>query len=235
MAALLNLILYLLAQVISQGLWCSNSSCSTCLEGFNYKNLMCLSKCPTGYITNSSICQYNYTYFLFNFEPGLPLALNAKSVNVFNHPQGLEFRDKSRLSPIMTKDRGLYFANSSRLISNTSWILAPDFSFCFSLKIVTNGTIFQVGENNKTYLRVYGDSKSFSVQVLFNTSLGNKTETFNIDHIDGWFTGCFIGYQQMTYFRANFNRNITIFLNYEFRGQVDGLVYSFGGENGTSF
>ena len=75
---------------------------------------------PTGYTARSGNCELIGSLALFNFTPGLFLPFNSKSVDVFHHPQRLEFRNQSRLSPIMTKDRGLYFVNSSQLFSNSS-------------------------------------------------------------------------------------------------------------------
>ena len=86
MTTLLNLILI---PLFSQGLWCSNSACSTCLQGYKYKNFMCISNCPTGYTASSGNCELIGSLALFNFTPGLSLPFNAKSVDVFHHPQGL--------------------------------------------------------------------------------------------------------------------------------------------------
>ena len=196
---------------------------------------MCLSNCPTGYIANSGICELIGSLTLFNFTSGLSLPFNAKSIDVFHHPQGLEFRDQSRLSPIMTKDRGLYFANSSQLVSNTSWILAPDFTICFGLRIISKGIIFQVSGNGQTFLKVYGDDSSFSSEVLLYTTFGNKTETISNIHNNRWFSACLTGYQQKSGYTLNINGKSVVLSNYEFRSQGFDLVFSFGGAYGTSF
>ena len=234
MVAIGIVILILLSQVSSQRLWCSNSSCTSCLQGYLYFNFMCISKCPSGYAFSSGLCRENSSIILFSFTPGLPLEFNSRSVDKFHHPLGLEFKDPGRQSPIMTKDRGLYFTNSSQLVSNTSWILGPYFSICLSVNIKKKGIIFQILDDDQIIFSISGDQTSFTAEIFFYNLGFNKTEKRTASHEDAWASVCMMIGSYPYGVRWTFGKTYDL-KNYEFRGQIEGLKYSFGERNGTAF
>ena len=176
MICLLSLFLIRLAVVYAQGLWCSSSNCSSCLEGYLYRSHKCLALCPSGYSQINKICSKTSFCNFFTFTTGIPLAFDAKNVESFIHPQGLEFRDSGKKSPIMTKDRGLYFDKTSSLVSKISWIISPDFVFGICYKIINPGIIFRMTSGISTILELSETLTIKNFNFLFYLNGINKTE-----------------------------------------------------------
>ena len=218
----------------SQGLWCSDLTCTSCLQGYKFQNLMCISICPTGYQLSGNNC-YATSTSIYMFTAGFPLPFNAKSVLMFSSPKGVEFNDTERLSPIMTKDRGLYFAQSSQLVSNTSWILAPDYNFVICVKLINPGIIFQVTSNNQTVVEISGTKTSLTGLFTLYSAGVNKTLSFSNGYSGGWATVSLFCDQQVGKVYVSFYGRENYFDGYESRNQMKDMVYSFGGTNQTSF
>ena len=171
--------------VISQGLWCSSSNCSSCTQGFLYLSHKCLATCPTGYPEINKTCSTPTSLILFSFTSGIPLPFNAASIGPFIHPQGLEFRDQGKKSPIMTKERGLYFSKTSVLISNTSWILAPDFRLHISFRLISPGVIFEATSGVNKFFEFFGNITSLTAGINYYVNGVNKTEYITTSYTAG--------------------------------------------------
>ena len=110
----------LLIVLVSSSYNCLYSNCTVCISGYMYNSVGCLDLCPSTFqlnnITNN--CISNVPQLLFHLSFGLFHDFSASSIFPFNHPLGLPFSDSQRLSPIPTKERGFYFAQTSQLISS---------------------------------------------------------------------------------------------------------------------
>ena len=151
MLRLLNLLSISLASVFD----CSDSSCSLFLSGYLY-SYTCLLLCPTGFnqATAPSICTSSGSLNIFDINFLDFSVFTATTIDLYSHPNGLQFNDAARLSPIPTKYMGFYFTNTSKLISTTRLIPGPDLTLRFCIKILTNGTIFQIREGSYTIINI---------------------------------------------------------------------------------
>ena len=219
----------------SQGLWCLDSSCTSCTQGYLYRNHKCLALCPTGYTTSGKICNESSSTLLFSMTTGIPLAFNSRSVNFFYHPSGLEFRDPGKLSPIMTKDRGLYFTSQSTLVSNTSWILSPNFVISYSLRVINEGVVFKITHGNQVILELSASPTTFSSKIFVYSSSLNTTVNLNTIHLDQWVILNFYVNQLSSVLRVIINDKDLYLDKYEFRSQIKSLKYTFGDSTSYSF
>ena len=112
-------ILSLLFAIGLGNLYCATSACTSCISGYFLFGTSCMAICPTGYYQNSTSNQCaalaSQDVFYINFFEFLEY--NATSIGNFSHPQNLPFIDQGKASPIPTRERGFYFANTSTLNS----------------------------------------------------------------------------------------------------------------------
>ena len=133
---------------------CSDSVCNSCTSGFNLLSTSCLIYCPTGYSISGNSCKPNQNLDLFVLNFLLARNYSAKSIGNFIHPQLLTFNGLNGEAPMATFDRGFYFTDKTQLVSDTSWVVSPNFCFSITFKAFADGTIFQIKDGNKNYLQI---------------------------------------------------------------------------------
>ena len=125
----------LLLTLIQANINCEDISCRICLEGNNYQSKSCLSLCPSSFITQNKTCFSTDFQILFSIDITGYSNFSSSSIEMFTHPSNEPFDRSNKIVPLLTKDRGLYFTNISYLVSNQSWILAPDFSILINFRV----------------------------------------------------------------------------------------------------
>lgn len=130
--------------------------------------------CPTSYNIIDSSCIASLSTQLFYLDFSQFYTLNAISINGFSHPKGVDFIDSGRESPIPTKERGFYFVNTSRLVADESYTLAPDHSIAFLIKAFETGTVIEI-VNNWTLFKI--EVFNGYVEVMWNLSSNYYNET----------------------------------------------------------
>ena len=101
---------------------CLYSNCTACESGYLFNSVGCLDLCPSTYTLNTATnnCTASTSQNLFYMSFNSFQNFTASSIPPFSHPLGLPFNDPQRLSPIPTKERGFYFASTSKLVSSIS-------------------------------------------------------------------------------------------------------------------
>jgi hypothetical protein len=116
---------------------CLDQGCKRCQEGFfSYLDKLCIEKCPFGYLTEGSFCvdrKGNKNLFDGRFY-------NVKNftdteASGFKTINGLKFSDSARLTPLPTKERGLYFGKWSVMQKEGREVLGPDFTVSFIIRL----------------------------------------------------------------------------------------------------
>ena len=144
--------------VTSQGSCSLNQTyaCNSCTKSYAYGSTdCCIGICPTGFALDSSgkeCSLLGLSYLLFDTDFTQALDLTTSSIGSFNTPTGTSFL--SLRSPVQTKDRGMYFPESSHLTLNNSYIPAPDFTMLMWIRPLNYGTIFSIiGSTNYFILK----------------------------------------------------------------------------------
>lgn len=217
---------------------CVDVSCSGCITGYHYKEYSCLDICPTGYIQNTSpnTCVASSSQDLFLIRFASSLILTESIIDNFSHPRGERFNNPNELSPLPTKDRGFYFANTSSLVSIQNWVLAPDFSLKFSIILLGDGVIFEAISGEITYFQLKFESGELLAS--WNLTSASFSKVFSVSA--GYYSS---SWTEISLFSKQEDGNLTISLNgftktligFEFRSQVPDLIFYIGASNRTSF
>ena len=232
---LLSYLIVLLFVLSQANLHCTNIYCKTCTKFYNYRNISCLEYCPTGYKLNGTYCQPSGDDILFSINFMSYRKFNTNSIEYFSHPNKYNFNNLTKVTPVVTIDRGFYFFSSSFLVSNTSWILAPDFCIGIFLKVITPGLILQIKDNFNNYFSLsYG--ASFEIDYLY----WNSTDMFHQKHnfagyFQNWLMIHFriVQYQGSIYVSAH--EVYSFFHQREFRMDSNQSLVWIGDSNNLSF
>ena len=221
----------------NSNLYCADSQCKTCLEGYNYKNISCLSICPTGFqLVSNSSCILNSSTILFSSNFYTATSFAATSIFNFTHPLSIPFNDSRKLTPVPTKSQGLLFRNTSGLIFKSNLTLAPDFCFSIHIKVLSDGIIFKACKDliNFIVLRMIDSfyilevnltQKNIPTIVSFNSSIKGYT----------WFSLRFILNQNLDNVTIQSNIVSKSFIGLEFRVSLTDLDFILGSFNNDSF
>jgi hypothetical protein len=153
-------------------------------------------------------------------------------VDVFHHPEGLPFSDQNKRSPIPTKERGFYFTKTSRLKTDSHWVLAPLFSIDFIIRISGDGTVLKVKYLQKSIIHFYSQNGKFIVEILLFHDLNEELKRFSMNfNSNQWFhpaLRCLLDFDKTT-----ISFNLIQYLNsFEFFTFPD-LEYELGSENSS--
>jgi hypothetical protein len=215
---------------------CTDSSCSSCSSGYLYNSLCCPPQCPTGYSSSSAICIAGPSQNLFSIQFFSFTAFTATEIQGFTHPLGLPFNDAGKGSAVPTKDRGFYFVSTSRLVSTTSWVPGPDLTLRFGTKCKSAGTIFEIADNSNSYFKLYCDSSAFYANWILEASGSTATVQISVGNTGFFAFFILIGNQLSELFTLSFGSVLRSFPTSEFKAQLSGLNFCFGGcAAGTSF
>ncbi|OMJ79755.1 hypothetical protein SteCoe_20141 [Stentor coeruleus] len=221
-------------------LYCSDSYCSYCTQGFLYNYVSCLPMCPNGYDEDLSLysCEEQDDTTVFKESFPSTTKWNTFETTYFMHPEGLTFDDPNKLSPIPTFDRGFYFEQTSRLVSINSFVPGPDFRIGLVVKIISDGTIVEIKDSTKTYAKAYLNNGILTFQILFTDENGQQS-IFTYNQIfsgDYWDKHTFEIYQQLDYITIKISDD-EFTINYqEFRCESTSVYFYIGGStSGTSF
>ena len=218
---------------------CGDSSCSYCISGYLYNKISCLPLCPTGYTQTSSpntcIASSSQSVFSLNFFGFRHFS--ATAIDNFQHPLGLSLQDQSRTSPIPTNERGFYFQSSSQLVSNVNYILGPDLTFRFCLRIKSDGTIFEATSGGIIYFKIYALSGIVTAEWYLASSSASSIHIINLyTYTTGWSCSFLYSSQASGQFSMTISSTTTTLSGLEFRGQVSNMLMYFGGStSGLSF
>ena len=102
------------------GIWCGNNECTFCLNGYSFESSMCIAQCPTDYLVSESPkkCDRYGSMYIIDIDLANPYNFNTSTIGGFSSVDGQPFLSNPQVSPIITKDRGLFFNETSQLISN---------------------------------------------------------------------------------------------------------------------
>ena len=180
--------------------------------------------CPTGYYQNSTSNQCaalaSQDVFYINFFEFLEY--NATSIGNFSHPQNLPFIDQGKASPIPTRERGFYFANTSTLNSTVPWVFSPTFYFRINFNIQSDGVMFTIFINNTAFMVFESISWNPTLKILLvNTSSPTlEAQVWNLPGISscyGWKSIGVYSTQQKTSIFINNNQWTMYPSGFEFR------------------
>ena len=225
-------------QVANSNLFCGSSPCSSCLQGYAYKNISCVPLCPTGFTLSSGNCvQTQNPPRIFNLEFDYFTDLSASCIDQFCHPLNKSFIDSNRFSPIPTLMKGFYFEPTSGLKSSYSSIPGPDFSYGIYIRTFSPGSIFQILEESKVYFSLITSQDEFVIRVLLTSS----------DNSDFYYEQRGLNNNIWTQIRFNiksYENLIRLYSslfdfyylkNHEFRAQVPNLQFIYGSLNNAGF
>ncbi|OMJ79754.1 hypothetical protein SteCoe_20140 [Stentor coeruleus] len=223
-------------------LYCSDSYCSYCTQGFLYNSASCLSICPSGYSENLSsyTCEEQSSSIIFKEAFISITKWNTFETTYFMHPEGLNFDDPNKLSPIPTFDRGFYFEHTSRLVSINSFVPSPSFSICTIIKMISDGTIVEIKDSTTTYVKIYLENGILTLEILLTESNQQQnifTYYFDASNsINYWEEHSFKIYQSLNYIEI-FLSDAQYTIDYkEFRCESTSVYFYIGGStSGTSF
>ena len=217
-------------------LYCTDSSCTSCISNYVLLESSCLSVCPTGYdlVQASNSCQVSSSAELFYLAFYRFLQFTASSIGDFQNSSGLSFNDSSQSSPIPTKDRGFYFPKGSQLYSTTSWIIAPSFSLSLYINILEDGEILKFKINNTTIIKLKSISGVLNFSALYTDCSSNKQYIKSI-----YYTYTSNWNYLVIYHNQKNNSNYILFNNvvatpsaYEFRADSDAIAVIGGSFKG---
>ena len=233
------LVSLLIIKLCFSNLYCADSSCSSCTSGYLYNTYSCLPICPTGFTQVSNQCTASSSltvFYVYFWDFG---NYGASSIGSFSHPLGSLFSNSNHLSPIPTKDRGFYFATTSSLVSTANWILAPDFTLRFAIKILTDGIVFQAVSGSTTYLNIYAASGFMTMAWYLTSNTSPSTTSTNTLQTtlaySTWFLLILTTSQSSGAFTMTIAGTTSTVAGYEFRGQISGMQFYIGASSGTSF
>ena len=224
----------------SSNINCADSSCSSCTTGYLYNSLSCLPLCPTGFIQTSSpnTCTASSSQSLFYLNFWEFRQFGVSSIGNFQHPGGLLFDDSQHLTPIPTNERGFYFASTSRLVSTSSYVLGPDLTLRFCIRIKADGTIFEASSGGISYFKLAAVSGTVTAYWYLTSTSGSAGHSLSLyAYQTYWATAVFNSAQASGTFTMNMpGYSTTTISGFEFRGQYSNMLYYFGGvTSGDSF
>ena len=154
--------------VCESGIWCGNNECSYCLNGYRFYTALCLAQCPTGYTENEleKRCIQTGSLLLSDMHFMNPYSFDTTSIGGFSTSDGLPFTSDSNNSPIITKDRGLYFSKNSTMIANPGWVLSPLTRVSYYIRVFQPGKFFEVLYKNLTLMSVYSNMNTINHSFL---------------------------------------------------------------------
>ena len=144
------------ASIIQECFPDSTYICSGCTQSLffpPFSSSICVGACPSGYLLDSSTatCTLQTSQLLFNTDFSLPTSLSSSSIGDFL-AQSTDFQTAG--GPVLSKDRGMYFAQNTYLSLDTSPTPAPSLVILMWVRVGTAGTIFDI----------QGDSGYFTIQ-----------------------------------------------------------------------
>ncbi|OMJ94770.1 hypothetical protein SteCoe_1949 [Stentor coeruleus] len=236
MLAVLLAVLSFIGQ--SANIYCSDSLCTSCIQGILYNKTSCLSLCPSLYSKSEfsiscipegnlnlfDMFFYNFTFFSsFQIGPFYPFHL-------------LSFEDGISDGPIPTKERGFYFSENSALVSDRNYMPAPDFTMRIAFLVKNPGTVFRVTKKGLDFVKIEAGDTNLQLSCYLTSQTANQTKilTYPSDK-NTWeyFTIYFSqGGDEITI--GSHKQTSTTFKNFEFRPQDDGIQFIIG-DYGLSF
>ena len=233
-------LILLIAIATSSNLYCADSVCSSCTSGYLYNTYSCLPLCPTGFTQSSNQCtaSSSLSVFYLNFWDFGNYA--ATSIGSFNHPSGLSFSDSGQGSPIPTKERGFYFASTSRLKSTANWIFAPDFTLRLAIKIINDGVVFITRISDTVYTEIAASAGLLAANWYLTSNSSPSTLTTASHSMSftysSWFLLILSTSQSSGSFTITMNGVSTTTSGFEFRGQITPMKFYIGSSvSGISF
>ena len=221
-------------QFTESNLYCI-SDCKSCLSGFNYLYMSCLSICPSGFLLTGSECKVDLSQDLFRTDFTKPQVFVSKSIDNFYHPSGNSFNDLSKTTPVSTPDRGFYFHSTSYLISNTSWVLAPNFCLSIIFRPLGQGIIFQISDGLKNFISI---SYTTSILIQFYYHNGTHENQQKNEFLADPYWNMFVFRHEQkaggTVFVSNPGWN-DFYNNREFRMDSNNAKFIIGESNGSTF
>ena len=213
---------------------CLANPCVSCSSGYNFQSVSCLPICPAGFAIAGNKCNPGQSQDLFNINFISFRNFDASSIVSFSHPKMYKFSNETRVTPIPTIDRGFYFFSSYYLISNTSWVLSPRFCIGIYYKALNPGILFQVSDDERSYLSVI---YNVTLQIWVNTTNGTHyfNQVYSFSYNNQWAMNTFWFRQQNNYFQIyGFGRDELTFYR-EFRMETTDAKFSIGASNNSSF
>ena len=217
------LFLVIIPYLVSGNLFCTDSSCTSCIPPYILGCYQCLSFCPSGYSENTTDCVFSKTAIIsINFLQDINFT--SSTIQGYETPQGISFSDSTRNAPIPTLDRGFYFNSNSQLLATNPISTGHEFSIILSLHILQPGTILDLVDSaNTSYITVVADAQEIKVTWLLLNSSTNETFSYSIStsYASHWINYTIIHFQENGYIRLfNFYSEEYLY-DCEFRGDTD--------------
>ena len=213
---------------------CTSNDCSTCSSDYLQCESSCLKICPSGYIQSGEKCKSNANSYFFNLNLASFTNFSMLPISPFSHPNISKFSNTLQGTPIPTIDRGYYFYSNSYLVSNTSWVVGPKFTFQIYMRVIKPGLIFIVKDDSITYFTL-----SYNGSYIFSFYLADESQNYLVSrsypYDNNWISVAFVFYQYSNYYKVWINELIYSEKNKEFRMDSDNAKYYMGFEGNLSF
>ena len=219
-----------------QNLYCYSSECTNCTLGYNYLSLSCLLYCPWGYALKVDKCSPVSTLDLFTINFASFRKFNESSINSFSNPENYTFNNLTKVTPLVTIDRGFYFYSSSYLLSATSWVIAPNFCFTMFLRPVDTGIIFQVKNETTTFFEMRLEKDEIVLEYAF---ISNGVGDFHQESLaykqKNWRSVYVRIYHTIDYMATFIGSFWKTYTSREFRMDTQDALFTIGSQNNKSF
>ncbi|CAG9335175.1 unnamed protein product [Blepharisma stoltei] len=100
------------------------------------------------------------------------VADSSDSNKKFINPGGISYKSPTQNSPLPTFDRGFYFATTSSMIANQSYIPGIFFLLNLWIKPLASGDILNIQISSATYIRIWADTTVYKCSMLIYNSSG---------------------------------------------------------------
>lgn len=241
MLAIVHCLMLSLVLIASESLkmFCEDSSCSSCTDGYSFKSKSCLSLCPTGYSVTTSPsrkCLESDSLQVFVVKFYQQMDYEATSIMGFSHPDALKFNDAFKATPIPAVSRGFYFTSTSKLVFKDYVLLSPDLALHLCVLVKHIGTIFEVIGNNVPFFKLEADENNLIASIYLTGEQGNSTKQIYLAYNNVvWKSGKILIQSTFDSITFELYDSKETFIFYDFRAQIETAKFYFGSLASASF
>ena len=160
------MLIFFIATVLAN-LECIDSPCTACSSQYFLYSQSCLATCPYGYTASGTVCTKSSSLEFFNECFDLFLTYKTSYIgNSFVTFSGELLTNQSKTSPVPTRDRGIYFENTSKAKSKELIVPAPDFTISIIFHILFPGVLMEARINSINFFVI----AATTTQILITTN-----------------------------------------------------------------
>ena len=212
-------------------IWCGDYACSFCDKGYLIQSKMCIAKCPSYYQTSELTmkCTPETQVTLVDLNFTRPYSFNISKIGIFNSLDGLPLLSSPQISPLPTKDRGLFFRSTSKLISFENLIISPFNRVSYYIKVFSPGEIFSAVHEGLTLISLTTNMTYFNHSFLLSSISVNKTLSVYRNHGTTWDYKYISGFYDSGGYKVHHGGTLLgYFPDFEFRSQYSNTILILG-------